>query len=129
MRASAERRSSASRSEISRTWSVTRRSSGAFQIGSDARSALDEEHDWARAGDATSVSAVTSNTIVRRARDRLPATKRSALGPSSRRGCPVKYRDVSLPLDAGTERKGDDIENSVNRLTRKRCGQVKIRQR
>ena len=129
MRASTDRRSSASRSEMSRTWSETRRSSGAFQVGSDARDALDEEHDWARAGGATSASAVTSNTIARGARDRLPVTRRSVLGTSSRRGCPVKYRHVSLPLDAGTERKSDDIENSVNRLTRKRCGQVKIRQR
>ena len=129
MRASAEMRSSASRIEMSRTWSETRRSRGGSQAGSDARSALDDEHDWARAGGATSVSAVTSNTIMRRARDRLPATKRSVLGATHRRCCPVKYRDVSLPLDAGTERKSDDIENSVNRLTRKRCGQVKIRQR
>jgi hypothetical protein len=41
----------------------------------------------------------------------------------------VKYRHVSQPLDARTERKSDDIENSINRLTRKGCGQVKIRQR
>ena len=129
MRASAETRSSASRSEMSRTWSETRRSSGAFPAGSEARSSLDSEHDWARAGDAAIDNAVTSRTIVRRPRDRVPVTRRSALRASSRRSSPVKNRDVSLALDAGTERKGDDIENSVNRLTRKRCGQVKIRQR
>ena len=129
MRAFAETRSSASRSEMSRAWRDTRRSSGAFHAGSVARSALDSEHDWARAGDATNENAVTSRAIVRPPRDRPPVTRRPALGASPRRSCPVKNRDVSLPLDAGTERKSDDIENSVNRLTRKRCGQVKIRQR
>ena len=129
MRVSAEIRSSASRSEMSRTWSETRRSSGAFQAGNEARSVLADEHDWALAGDAARVSAAPNNTIARRARGRLPVTRRSVLGASPRRRCPVKYRDVSLPLDLGTERKGDDIENSINRLTRKRCGQVKIRQR
>src|SRR6266849_11004879 len=129
MRASAETRSSASRSEMSRTWRETRRSSGALHAGSELTSALDNEHDWARAGDATNDNPVTSRTIVRRPRDRPPVTKRSALGVSPRRSRPMKNRDVSLSLDAGTERKSDDIENSVNRLTRKRCGQVKIRQR
>ena len=129
MRASAERRSSASRSEMSRTWRETRRSSGESHAGSEARSALDNEHDWARAGDATNDNAVTSSTIVHRLLDRIPVTSRLALGASPRRSCPMKNRDVSLPLDAGTERKSDDIENSVNRLTRKGCGQVKIRQR
>ena len=129
MRASAERRSSASRSEMSRTWRETRRSSGAFHAGSEARSALDNEHDWARAGDATNNSPVTSRTIVRRPPDRLPVTNRSALGVGPRRSRPMKNRDVSLPLDAGTERKSDDIKNSINRLTRKGCCQVKIRQR
>ena len=114
---------------MSRTCRETRRSSGAFHAGSEAKSALDNEHDWARAGDATNDDAVTSRTIVRRPRDRPPVMRRSALRASPRGSCPVKNRDVSLPLDAGTERKSDDIENSVNRLTRKRCGQVKIRQR
>lgn len=129
MRASAETRSSASRNEMSRTWRETRRSSGAFHAGSVARSAFESEHDWARTGDATNDNAVISRTTVLRARDRPPVTRRSALGARPRRSCLVKNRDVSLPLDAGTERKSDDIENSVNRLTRKRCGQVKIRQR
>src|ERR1700686_3659143 len=129
MRASADTRSSASRNEMSRTWSEARRSSGAFHDGSDARSALEKEHDCARADDVASDNAVTSMAIVRRPRDRLPVTRRSALRVGSRRTCPVKNRDVSLPPDAGTERKSDDIENSVNRLTRKRCGQGKIRQR
>jgi hypothetical protein len=129
MRASAEMRSSASRSEMSRTCRETRRSSGVFHAGSAARSSLDNEHDWARAGTATNDNPVTSRTIVRRPPDRLQVTTRSGLGASPRRSCPVKNRDVSLSLDARTERKSDDIENSVNRLTRKRCGQVKIRQR
>ena len=129
MRASAETRSSASRNEMSRTWRETRRSSGAFHAGREASSPLDSAHDWARPGDATNDNAVTSRTIVHRLRDRLPVTRRLALGASPRRSCPMKNRDVPLPLDAGTKRKSDDIENSVNRLTRKRCGQVKIRQR
>ena len=116
--------------EVLREYEVAqRRSSGAFHAGSDASSALEGEHDWAREGDAASASAVTSNTTVRGAHDRLPVTGRSELGASSRRCCPVKYRDVSLALDACTERQSDDIENSVNRLTRKRRGQVKTRQR
>ena len=129
MCAPAERRSRASRSEMSRTWSETRRSSGAFQMGCVARSALDDEHDWARAGAAANASAATTSAIVGRPHNRLPVMRRLGLGVNPRRRCPVKNRDVSLPLDAGTERKSDDIENSVNWLTRKRCGQVKIRQR
>ena len=73
MRVSAEIRSSASRSEMSRTWSETRRSSGAFQAGTDASSSLDEEdeeHVWATAGDATNVNAA-ANAIVRGTRDRI----------------------------------------------------------
>ena len=66
--------------------------------------------------------------IVSCLRDRRVITGRSKLGASSRRRCPVKNRDVSLPLDASTERESNDIENSVNRLTRKRCCQVQIRE-
>lgn len=113
---------------MSRAWSDTRRSSGGFQEGSDARISLDEEHVCATAGEATKVSAVAI-TIARGTRDRIAFTAGPALAASSRRRCPVQYRDVSFPLDACSERKGDDIENSINRLTRKGRGQVKIRQR
>ena len=128
MRASTETRSRASRSEMSRTWSETRRSSGTDHEGCDAWNTLGE-HDWARAGDAPSASAAASDRTARGARDDRPVTMRSILGASPNRWRPVKNRDVSLPLNAGTERESDDIENSVNRLTGKRCGQVKIRQR
>lgn len=114
---------------MSRTCRETGRSSGALQVASDVRSALDVEHDCARTGDATNMAPAVSNTIGRRPRDRIAFTAWLVLEPSSRRRCPVEYSDVSLPLDARTERKGDDIEDSVNRLTRKRCGQVKIRER
>jgi hypothetical protein len=76
IRASEEMRSSASRSEMSRAWSDTRRSSGAFHAGTDASSSLDEgdeEHVWATAGDATNVNAA-ANAIVRGTRDRIAFT-------------------------------------------------------
>ena len=98
-------------------------------LGVETMRVLDDAHDCAHAGDATGVRSATSNTIVRGAPDRLPVMRRSGLGASHRRRCPVKYRDASLSLDARAEREGDDIENSVNRLTGKGCSQVKIRQR
>jgi hypothetical protein len=128
MRESAEMRSNASRSEMSRTWSETRRSRGGFHVGSAARSALDVEQDCARALGAADTPATARMAIASCFRDRRLITGRPNLGASSRCRCPMKNRDVSLPLDASTERESDDIENSVNRLTRKRCRQVQIRQ-
>jgi hypothetical protein len=50
---------------MSRAWSDTRRSSGAFHAGSDVRNSPDEEHVWATAGEVTNVSiaAVSTATI------------------------------------------------------------------
>src|SRR2546426_6507310 len=130
MLAAAATRSNASRSEMSRTWSETRRSSGEFHVSSAVRDSVVEAHDCASTvTGANETNAAARTAIAQLARDRQSVTMRWVLSPSPRRRCPVKNRDVSLSFDAGTERKSDDIENSVNWLTGKRCGQVKIRQR
>jgi hypothetical protein len=60
---------------MSRAWSDTRRSSGAFHAGSDASSSLDEEEEqvWPTAGDAANVIAAPI-TIARGTRDRIAFT-------------------------------------------------------
>ena len=41
----------------------------------------------------------------------------------------MKDGDVPLPLDGGTERQRNDIENTFDWFTGKRCCQMKIRER
>src|SRR5258705_12884477 len=102
MRPSVEMRSRASRNEMSRACSETRRSNGGLHAGNEASIALDT-HDCACAFVAPAVNAATSR-MKSSGRDRVVGTVRSTLGPGPRRHRPVKYRDVTLPLDAGTER-------------------------
>jgi len=112
IRAAVEMRSNASRSEMSRACSDTRRSRGELHVGRDDREVLDEEHDCAGIAGAV-ISSAATNTMLR----------------AGCRSCPIENRDVPLSLDSSTERESNDIEHSVNWLTGKRCGQVKIRQR
>ena len=80
-------------------------------------------HCCAATGCADSAAnAAAIEAIATRERARRLIASGATLGASPRCRCPVENRDVSLSLDASTERKGDDIENAVNRLTRKRCG-------
>ena len=124
-----DRRSSASRSEMSLACRDTRRSRGGPHVCNEARKSLDDEQTaWAPALDQSSKGAATSRIFVRVRATGVAGTRRSGLAADAGHTRPIESSDVSLPLDAGTERKCDDVENSINRLTRKRCGQVKIRQ-
>lgn len=100
IRASEEIRSRASRSEMSRAWSETLLSSGAFQVARDASRPLEVEQDCAFAAGGNISDAIDS-AIVIETRD----AGRSArlLRTGSRRRSPVENGDVSLPLDASTE--------------------------
>ena len=64
IRATVEMRSNASRREMSRACSDTRRSRGELHVGRDAREVLDEEHDCAAIAGAA-ISSVVTNTMLR----------------------------------------------------------------
>ena len=110
-----EIRSSASRSEISRTCSETIRSSGAVHLGGDDMSA-GVEHDCAPAiaGDVDSAAPATANSEARPRR----ASSRRLLAASAGLRRALQNGDTTLSLDVCAECKSKDIEDAINRLAR-----------
>src|SRR4029079_7236713 len=125
----AERRSSASRSEMSLACRDTRRSRGGPHVCNEARKSLDDEQTaWAPALDESSSGAATSRIFVRVRAAGVACTRRSRLAADAGHTCPIQSGDVSLPLESGTERECDDVEDSITGLTGKRCRQDNIPQ-
>jgi hypothetical protein len=122
-------RSKASRREMSSACRDTRRSRGDVQSRAAPGFRVPDAHCCALAATAGSARRAAMMEAAASERAPLPTLERAKLRASSRRRCPVENRDVPLTVDARAERKGNDIENAVNRLTGKRCGQVQIRER
>src|SRR5690349_13975879 len=97
---SVEMRSSASRSEMSRTWSDTRRSRGGFQVGFDARTSELLVQVCALPMSGANTTAVAS--VKTKAKPRRRSTC-LLLGARDRLRGPVEDRDISLPFNAGTQ--------------------------
>jgi hypothetical protein len=123
-------RSSASRSEMSRACSDTRRSSGGLHAGNDARKSREEEQtDCAAAFEHSRKIAATGRILVSVRAAGVECTRRSGLAADAGHARPIESSDVSLTLESGAERKCDDVEDAINWLTGKRRGQVKISER